>query len=414
MGIVTIIIILAIIILIIISNVQKTINNEKRISDSLRKHLNELESASKDLLQRYNKMSNEHENILLKEKQTIERETSIKKQRENLLSNIINNVNKYLSDKKEHYKYLAGMVSDYLVIAEDNCLKELEKSHSMKNLKRQVKINELKNDKKKLIEENKILKYEIEYIKTLIPDVEDIVEYDEIGEDYKDEEWIYKYLPKEEYNLLSETEKNERALEYYLKRKKSNWEIGRDFERYIGYLYEKEGYNVNYFGIEMKLKDMGRDLIIENDNEVIIAQCKYWSKHKTIHEKHICQLFGTLMKYKIDNKNDKRQVMGIFVTHTDLSIEAKEFAKALNIGVKEKVPMGEYPIIKCNKGKDEFGKETRIYHLPMDQQYDKVIIEKVKGEMYAFTIKEAENAGFRRAHRFQGLGTNNQIPSHSP
>lgn len=39
----------------------------------------------------------------------------------------------------------------------------------------------------------------------------------------------------------------------------------------------------------------------------------------------------------------------------------------------------------------------------MDQQYDRTIITKSKGEFYAFTVKEAEDAGFRRAfkHRFQ-------------
>ena len=38
----------------------------------------------------------------------------------------------------------------------------------------------------------------------------------------------------------------------------------------------------------------------------------------------------------------------------------------------------------------------------MDQQYDRTIIGNRSGEFYAFTVKEAEDAGFRRAfkHRF--------------
>ena len=44
----------------------------------------------------------------------------------------------------------------------------------------------------------------------------------------------------------------------------------------------------------------------------------------------------------------------------------------------------------------------KIYHLPFDQQYDRTIIGDCAGEFHAFTVKEAEDAGFRRAfkHRF--------------
>ena len=54
-----------------------------------------------------------------------------------------------------------------------------------------------------------------------------------------------------------------------------------------------------------------------------------------------------------------------------------------------------YPCIKCNISADG----TKIYHLPFDQQYDNVKIETHKGEFYCATVKEAEDAGFRRAFR---------------
>jgi hypothetical protein len=60
--------------------------------------------------------------------------------------------------------------------------------------------------------------------------------------------------------------------------------------------------------------------------------------------------------------------------------------------------MKSYPIIKCNISNSK----EKIYHLPMDQQYDRVIIDPSKGEFYANTIVEAEKAGFRRAFRWQG------------
>ena len=59
--------------------------------------------------------------------------------------------------------------------------------------------------------------------------------------------------------------------------------------------------------------------------------------------------------------------------------------------------MGEFPRIKCNINSSN----EKIYHLPMDQQYDNVVIKNA-GEQYAFTVLEAEKAGFRRAYRWNG------------
>ena len=45
--------------------------------------------------------------------------------------------------------------------------------------------------------------------------------------------------------------------------------------------------------------------------------------------------------------------------------------------------------------------EEKIYHLPMDQQYDKIVIDG-KDERYVSTVEEAERLGFRRAYRWKG------------
>jgi hypothetical protein len=37
--------------------------------------------------------------------------------------------------------------------------------------------------------------------------------------------------------------------------------------------------------------------------------------------------------------------------------------------------------------------------MSLDQQYDRTIIGNRAGEFHAFTVKEAENAGFRRAFK---------------
>ena len=95
--------------------------------------------------------------------------------------------------------------------------------------------------------------------------------------------------------------------------------------------------------------------------------------------------------------NIKKKVVPMIVTSYILSDKAKEFAKYLNVDVVEHFQIKDYPRIKCNIGKD-----GKIYHLPMDQQYDKVIIGDQSGEFYAWTIKEAEQKGFRRAYKWKG------------
>jgi len=140
---------------------------------------------------------------------------------------------------------------------------------------------------------------------------------------------------------------------------------------------------------------LGRDLICKKGKEYIVIQCKNWSKFKTVYEKHIFQFFGTVFQYK--DENPDKEVTAIFYTSTKLSELARRFSKELNIKLEENYKFDfNYPSIKCNVSRVD---KTKIYHLPFDQQYDKTKIEKGRGEFYCKTIKEAEDAGFRRAFR---------------
>ena len=151
--------------------------------------------------------------------------------------------------------------------------------------------------------------------------------------------------------------------------------------------------------MEQKLKDLGRDLIAVKDDKTLIVQCKYWSKDKLIHEKHILQLFATTYIYKVSTLKSKNNCKAVFITNTALSDTAKEFAKILNVEIIQ-MQLSEFPRIKCNVNRDSFG-ESKIYHLPFDQKYDFTHI-KNKGEFYAYTVKEAVDRGFRRALKYYG------------
>ncbi len=210
------------------------------------------------------------------------------------------------------------------------------------------------------------------------------------------------FLSKEEYAALPSTEKYQLALERYFQRPKSNWEIGRCYERYLGYLYEKEGWDVTYFGATKKFEDMGRDLICKKPGKVHIVQAKCWSKDKIIHEKHLFQLFGTTLSYELEMKT-KETITPVFVATTSLSDVASRAAMRLGIIVKNEPLSKEYPCIKCNISTSN---NEKIYHLPFDQQYDKIKIDR-KDECYVATVAEAETKGFRRAKRFIGMGGKN-------
>ena len=206
-----------------------------------------------------------------------------------------------------------------------------------------------------------------------------------------------KFVTSEEWKNLTKQEKFQAALNGYWKRQKSKWEIGRDYERMVGYEYEEQSFDVTFFGAIKGLQDLGRDLIVKKGKKTQIIQCKNWSADKLIHEKHILQLFGTCTLYDIENKS-KTRTEGLFITSCTLSEKAKACAEYLGIKVVEGKKFHEYPSVKCNIGRNG----EKIYHLPFDQQYDKIKIAPCKGEMYCRTVKVAEENGFRRAFRWHG------------
>lgn len=204
------------------------------------------------------------------------------------------------------------------------------------------------------------------------------------------------YLSSDEYGALPSGAKFQLALDRYWERNKSNVEIGRLYERYVGYLYEQDGWVVRYHGALKGFEDFGRDLICVKDGAVAIVQCKCWSRDKVIREKHVMQLFGTCILYRLSEGHSN--ATPVFIATTVLSDEAAMVAKELGVNVRQ-VALERYPMVKCNVNPCT---GDRIYHLPFDQQYDRVIVGDQEGEFYASIVAEAEAAGFRRALRWRG------------
>lgn len=295
------------------------------------------------------------------------------------------------------FSYVATLYADYLLVDYENASKYLL------NKKRPatsegLRIGALKLQTKSYLVELNKTKYQLNYLLNSYPELEEFIESDDDG-DKEESARSNDKIPDDTWRSLSESQKSQLLLTNYLNRRKSKWEIGRDYELYVGYKYSLQGYSVDYFGSYNGLEDLGRDLIVKKKGETGIIQCKYWSSKKQIHEKHIAQLYGTVVSYIIENNYIPSLVHGIFITNISLSDTAKKFADFLDIKYKENYPIGEFPRIKCNISKDEYGNETKIYHLPTDQQYDNVKIEH-RGECFAFTVDEAEKLGFRHAYKW--------------
>jgi len=310
---------------------------------------------------------------------------------------------KVASEKQIQMPCLSEAFADYKLMLDmetSNLLKY--KKHPA--VKAAEKVAQIARDKKELEKQYKMLKYQLNFYESIAPWLEDYNEFnlqdiEEMSNSQSDDEYenLKKWLSPDEYKKLSTADKYQLALDRYKKStKKSAWQIGRDFERFVGYEYETKGYTVEYYGAVEGLYDLGRDIIARKNKETIIVQCKYWRKERTVHEKHIFQLYGTIYAEKIEKPN--QIISGVFITTTTLSETAKKYAKNLNIQYIENANFQkDYPCIKCNISKRT---GEKIYHLPFDQQYDRVFIELDRNEFYTDTVRDAEGKGFRRAHKW--------------
>ena len=304
--------------------------------------------------------------------------------------------------------YMAAIMAEFETYGLEKLARKLDWGTSIERLKKVKSIREIKRDAEAMVAKNKEAYYQLEYLLNMFPNLRDVIdaEFDTLPiievSDLTNYDAAKDYLSSEEYELLSTCERNQLALDRYRNsHKKTKWQIGRDYELYVGYKYSLKGFDIDYFGSYMGIEDLGRDIIAKKGDKTLIIQCKYWSSKKQIHENHINQLFGTMMCYCIENNVDKSKVKGVLVTNIELSDMAKNMAKMLKIEVVENFELGDYPCIKCNINRDSYGLETKIYHLPFDQQYDATKIDH-KGEFMATTVAEAEEAGFRRAFRWFG------------
>ncbi|MBD5223285.1 MAG: hypothetical protein HDS71_04440 [Bacteroidales bacterium] len=308
------------------------------------------------------------------------------------------------------FQSVARMISDIRMSVFDKSIHHLITKRNPASIAAD-EVRAMKKISSKIHKEHKEMEYKYEYILSNFPEIKSYIENDQdliaIGEKASYNDLIeirdrrQDYLSKEEYAKLSESEKSQLALDRYIARKKDKWQIGRDYEMSCAFQLVQKGYKVDLHGIKYGLKDLGRDLIAYREiggvfgKEILIIQCKNWNSNMTIRENVIMQLYGSTTAYAIELGKDINidiRAMLVIPPYTHISDTAASFAEKLNIRI-ERMENLDFPRIKCNINHGE-----RIYHLPFDQLYDRTEI-KNKDECYAYTVREAERMGFRRAQR---------------
>ena len=339
---------------------------------------------------------------LLTESQSLQADAQKAKAQIQKLEDLKSDVLHILSDSSQSSPWLAHLYAEYFDLQEKQ-MEDALRNRPRPALKAADDVKRIRQENRQLRAQAKANEYQLNFYESLFPwlvDFREITPEDayaalietnsDSGSEY---ESLRKWLSPEEYAHLSTQEKYQLALDRYQTRSKSNWDVGIEYERYIGYCCEARGYKVSYSGAKLGLEDMGRDLIATKETSCFVVQCKRWAKEKRIHEKHIFQLFGSCVLYEAQHPGV--HVSGVFVTTTELSDIARDCAGRLGIQLFENIPFAKYPLIKCNISRSG----EKIYHLPFDQQYDRVVIDPHSGEFFAETVLEAESAGFRRAFR---------------
>lgn len=324
----------------------------------------------------------------------------------------IDKLAEYVTQREDSFKqdYCTGRrwLAEFIAesqMAFDSQLEDYLESKSHPAYKAAEVVSKIKKEKKEATTKLKFLEYQLKAYEEYFPQLEDfretiLEERVPFGanrdnfESLKNLDPAHQHLSREEWDRLDASQRNQLALDRYVSKHKSNWEIGIYYERYLGYLKETAGWRVEFCGAIKGFEDFGRDLICTKGKTVEIVQAKNWSRNKVIHEKHIFQLFATSLLYGIEHPS--KSVMAVFATTTALSDTATAVARQLNVKVESTPLPKRWPLIKCNVNPST---KEKIYHLPFDQQYDRVVIGAVVGECYASSVTEAEELGFRRAFR---------------
>ena len=77
-------------------------------------------------------------------------------------------------------------------------------------------------------------------------------------------------------------------------------DYGRQYERYVGYLFESRGFTVCYRGISEEKEDGGIDLVAKAPRKIRLIQCKRW--RNAVNADVISRLQGAVERFIYDQR----------------------------------------------------------------------------------------------------------------
>ncbi len=183
-------------------------------------------------------------------------------------------------------------------------------------------------------------------------------------------------------------------------RAENKWKYGRDYERYVGYLFEREGFSVIYNGATLGSSDGGIDLFCFKSGIVYPIQCKRWKN--PVGDEEIYKFAEAVECFKRNRSSYPipliySKVMPLFYSTNGYTADAERTASSKNITcqVQKFDSIREYPAVKCTVLNGR-----KIYYLPFDKGFDSVHVGVYRGGCYKFSVLKAEQAGF---HYYKGL-----------
>ena len=156
--------------------------------------------------------------------------------------------------------------------------------------------------------------------------------------------------------------------------------INKRYRIYIGYLYERMGWSVDYF--------CGKNLVCRKEGRIIVTLTE---SAATIDLDNMYSLLGAAMEYKRDNNSDS--VSAMCITSSALISRVKILAQKFGIAIREHFYFRNFPCIRCKADID--GK--RVYYAPNDEEYLLVKVNLSEGDKYCWSEEDAKYVGFSRA-----------------
>lgn len=175
-------------------------------------------------------------------------------------------------------------------------------------------------------------------------------------------------------------------------------EIGRRYERYVGYRYESAGWRVVYHGITKGVADRGRDLVCYNGSQVQLVQCKCWKAGAKIPRDVIENLAHTAEQYRAKFHDTNQltleypgfkavRVVPVLISSCGVSWDAWCASKLLHVSLRKPLPFApHYPKVKVIRSASK-------YYLPEYLRYDKISVSIADGDCYVATEEEARALG---------------------